>query len=216
MHHETGLGSFLIAALAAATLVPAASAQGTLTLYGGARSSAGLEVAGGRGSGGGTPREVLRRELKLRDSSMAGVALGWALDAQRDGEVLLTQQKSRLRTTSGLTVPLTVRSVQLGGVVYWQQDRPGQGPYAAGGIGFTHFKPNLTGFSSETRPSLGLGLGYQWQPGSGRVALRAEARGHVVLVNSAGEFLCSGGCVVSIRGDALTQGDLMLGLQLRF
>jgi hypothetical protein len=216
MHHRTWLSAFLLTALAAAAVVPAARAQGTVTLYGGARSSAGLELAGSQSSGGGTPREVPPREVQLRDSSMVGVALGWALDAQRDGEVLLTQQKSRLRTTSGLTVPLTVHSAQLGGVVHWQEDSPGRGPYAAGGIGLTHFMPDLAGFGSATRPSLSLGLGYQWRGGAGRVALRAEARGHVVLINSAGEFLCSGGCSISIRGDTLTQGDLMLGLHLRF
>ena len=36
------------------------------------------------------------------------------------------------------------------------------------------------------------------------------------LVNSSGGLFCSGGCVVSIEGDVVTQGELMLGLSARF
>ena len=47
-------------------------------------------------------------------------------------------------------------------------------------------------------------------------ALRFEARGYATLVNSSGGLFCSGGCVISVSGDAITQGELMLGLSTRF
>jgi hypothetical protein len=35
-------------------------------------------------------------------------------------------------------------------------------------------------------------------------------------VNSSSGFLCSGGCVVQIKGDTLTQGEAMAGIVWRF
>ena len=62
---------------------------------------------------------------------------------------------------------------------------------------------------------MNIGVGYQW-PVGGTLAVRVEARGYATLVNSTGGVFCSGGCVVSIKGDTVTQGELMLGLSGRF
>jgi hypothetical protein len=59
--------------------------------------------------------------------------------------------------------------------------------------------------------ALSLGIGYQLPLGE-RVALRFEARGYATLVNSSSALFCSGGCVLSIKGDTVTQGDLLVGL----
>jgi hypothetical protein len=48
------------------------------------------------------------------------------------------------------------------------------------------------------------------------VALRTELRGYVSVINSSGEFFCSGGCVVSIRGQTVVQAEGMLGLSIGF
>ena len=53
-------------------------------------------------------------------------------------------------------------------------------------------------------------------PEQNTLAVRVEARGYGSLVNSSGGVFCSGGCVVSIKGDSITQGELMLGLSARF
>jgi hypothetical protein len=52
--------------------------------------------------------------------------------------------------------------------------------------------------------------------GAVSLAVRVEARGYATLVNSSGGVFCSGGCVVSIKGDSVTQGEVMLGLSSRF
>jgi hypothetical protein len=51
---------------------------------------------------------------------------------------------------------------------------------------------------------------------SRQIALRTELRGYLTLINSSGGFFCSGGCVVSIRGDTLTQVEGLLGLSFAF
>jgi hypothetical protein len=62
---------------------------------------------------------------------------------------------------------------------------------------------------------MNLGIGYQLPLGE-RVALRFEARGYATLVDSDSALFCSGGCVVSIKGDTVTQGDILLGLTFRY
>ena len=94
---------------------------------------------------------------------------------------------------------LTVRYLHLGGTSFI--DGPvGRGVYVAGGIGATQSSPSTSGYGSEIRASLNLGVGYYW-PLNDSVGLRAEARGFATFVNSSGGFMCSGGCVVVLRSD---------------
>ncbi len=107
-----------------------------------------------------------------------------------------------------------VRYLHLGGTYFF--DGPiGRGPYAVGGVGVTHFSPNLSGLSSETKASFNVGFGYLWPIGSA-VAVRVEARGFFTLLNSSGGLFCSGGCTVVLSGDSFVQGQAMLGLSARF
>jgi hypothetical protein len=110
--------------------------------------------------------------------------------------------------------PLTVTYLHIGGVVYLDK-KIGQGLYLAGGIGATLFEPDLEGLANELRPSLNLAVGYQLPLGE-RIALRFEARGYATLVNSSSALFCSGGCVISIKGETVTQGDVQIGLSFRY
>jgi hypothetical protein len=83
-----------------------------------------------------------------------------------------------------------------------------------GGLGATVFDPD-GGYDTELRASLNLGIGYQVPLGE-KFAVRFEARGYATLVNSSGGLFCSGGCVISIEGDVVTQGEAMLGLSYRY
>ena len=83
-----------------------------------------------------------------------------------------------------------------------------------GGIGATMFNP-AQGLKTELYPSINVGVGYQLPLGK-TFAMRLEARGYATLVNSQSGVFCSGGCVVSIKGDTITQGEALLGLTARF
>jgi len=65
------------------------------------------------------------------------------------------------------------------------------------------------------RASMNAGVGWQWNLAR-NVALRSELRGYWTLINSSGQFFCSGGCVVSIRGQSLLQVEGMLGVSIGF
>ena len=196
--------------LAVALLTAAhARAQKAVTLYGGARAGSGFEQAT-------TPSA----DADLRSSGAVSLAFDWPYDASRQLQLLLSHQRTRLElapSTPGGTpteLPLRVSYVHLGGLNYFE-GQLSQGPYVAGGLGITHLSPRLQGTSSRVRPSLNVGIGYHLPIGPS-LALRTELRGYVTLINSQGSFFCSGGCVVQIKGDTLTQIEGMVGLTLTF
>jgi hypothetical protein len=110
--------------------------------------------------------------------------------------------------------PMTLTYAHIGGTSFVDK-KIGQGVYLAGGIGATLFEPDLNGLANELRPSVSLGIGYQLPLGE-RFALRFEARGYATLVNSDSALFCSGGCVISVKGNTVTQGDVQLGFSFRY
>ncbi|MCI1190758.1 hypothetical protein MOJ79_02760 [Calidifontimicrobium sp. SYSU G02091] len=195
-------------ALAAAllALVLPCAAQSAITVYAGARA------------GGAFTDEVDGRTLTLEGGATWAASLDWPLGDGRQMQLFVSRQRSGLPGSAfgeAGTVAVDVTHVHVGGRVFIDGDAARGGAYAVGGLGVTHFSPGLDGLTSETRPSMNVGLGLQW-PLAPAVALRAELRGHVTLVNSRGGFFCSGGCVVSIKGDTLTQAEALLGLSVGF
>ncbi len=200
----------LVRSTIAAGLVLASSAsaaQGAVTLYGGAR-------AGGEftdENAGGTA-------IKLDSGATASLSFDWLLDDGRQAQLFYSFQHSALpgsvlKRTGDFAVNISY--LHIGGRVFFDGTHATSGSYLVGGLGITRLSPSPDGLSSEVRPSMNLGLGYQWIL-SKQVAFRAELRGYLTLINSSGGFFCSGGCVASIRGDALTQVEGLLGLSFGF
>ncbi len=202
-------------ALAAALLAGAGAvhAQKAITLYGGARAGSGFEQAT-------TPPA----DADLRSSGALSLGIEWPYDATRQFQLLLSHQSTELELAPTSTptptpgapseMPLRIGYVHLGGLNYFE-GQLSQGPYVAGGLGFTYLSPRLQGTSSRVRASMNVGLGYHF-PVSKTLALRTELRGYFTVINSSGSFFCSGGCVVQIKGDLLTQVEAMAGLTLVF
>ena len=197
-------GLCLAALLGAA--VPPAAAQTALTLYGGVRG------------GGDFVDDRSGQTLTLDSGGAFSASVDWNLDDGRQGQLLVSHQRSALPGAafgSPDDVKIGISYVHLGGRAFFEGTRSGNGAYAVGGLGATFMSPGLDGLSSEIRPSMNLGFGYQWAL-SRQVTLRAELRGYLTLVNSNGGFFCSGGCVVAISGDTLTQFEGLVGLSAGF
>jgi hypothetical protein len=197
--------TLLASALAAAMLCAAspAAAQASVTLFAGYAGTSGIDNATNSTS------------ADVKDGATFGVAVGMPFDASRELQLLYNQQSTTL-TPGGGAAPfdLTIRHLHVGGTVF--ADRAaGQGFYAVGGVGVTQFSPGTAGFGNEYKPSMNVGFGYHLPLGD-RLALRAEARGYIAFVNSSGGFLCSGGCVVVLKSDAVTQVEAKIGLMARF
>lgn len=180
-----------------------------------------ITLYGGYRDGGGFADADSGRSLDLDGSGTGAIAIDTALDASRQLQWYLSQQKTTLSvaqpTAPGAPVsalPMTVTYLHVGGT-YFFEGPIGRGPYVVGGLGATLFRPGLSGYSDELRGSLNLGVGYQLPLGE-HVALRLEARGYFTAINSSGGLFCSGGCVVHIKADGVTQGELQFGLSFLY
>lgn len=193
-----------------ATAAPA-FAQNAVTIYGGYAGGGSFEQAAGSGTA----------SADLASSAAGAASIDWALDAARNVQLFASGQRTTLQLPPGSvaagspsSTSLRIGYLHLGGSNFFE-GTAGQGAYLAGGLGATFLSPDLAGLSNEVRPSMSLALGWE-QPLAPSLALRMEMRGYVTLVNSSGGFFCSGGCVVSLKGDALVQGEALLGLSLRY
>ncbi len=201
---RTGINALCAALLA----VPAiAGAQTTLTLYMGYMGTDGIYDA------------ATDESVNVRSTGMFAVAGGYVLDSGREVQLMYAQQATEVRPDTGAPFDMTVHYLHLGGTVFIDGRIGTQfkehGAYVVGGLGVTQFSPSYTGYESAVRPSLNIGLGYYW-PLNDSVALRAEGRAFITLVNSTGDFLCSGGCVVALTSDFVAQYAAMLGITGRF
>jgi hypothetical protein len=193
-----------------------ASAAGTAAAQA-ARSA--VTIYGGYRGGGSFTDTVSNASLGINDSAVGAISLDLPLDPSRQVQLYLSHQRTELDTSNATPatptrLPLSVTYLHLGGSVYF--DGPvGRGPYVVGGLGLTVFDPGAANYAAEVRPSMNLGVGYEFPLGE-RAALRVEARAYATLVNSSGGFLCSGGCVVNVQGDLVSQGEVQVGLSVRF
>ncbi len=199
------LGRFAIAVglvLASSTL----AAQGVVTLYGGARG------------GGDFVDDRTGTVIELDSGAAVSLSLEWPLSDGRQAQIFYSFQRSALPGSvlnQTDDVAVNISYLHGGGRVFFHGTHATSAGYVVGGLGITNLSPRLGGLSSEVRPSMNLGVGYQWML-SQQVALRTELRGYLTLVNSNGGFFCSGGCAVSIRGDTMTQVEGLLGLSFGF
>ncbi len=195
----------LVAGLA--LFAAAAGAQTTMTLYGGARGGGEFEDASGNG------------DIFTPGSGAAvSASVDWRLSDGQLGQVFYSFQRSELPGQAfgqPAEVAVNISYLHLGGRVFFEGDARQGGVYLVGGLGATFFSPGLDGLSDEVRPSGNLGVGWQWTLAP-NIALRTELRGYLTLINTSSGFLCSSGCVVSIRGDTLTQAEVLLGLSIGF
>ena len=69
---------------------------------------------------------------------------------------------------------------------------------------------------SATRPSIGLGGGFEWMA-TEHIGLRGDLRALLTFSgNGGGSASCGGGCSVNFHGSLLAQGELSLGVVARF
>jgi hypothetical protein len=69
---------------------------------------------------------------------------------------------------------------------------------------------------SATRPSIGLGGGFEWMP-TEHIGLRGDLRALLTFSGSGGgSASCGGGCSVNFHGSLVAQGEVSLGVVARF
>ena len=182
---------------------PSAGAAGSVTLFAGYGGTSGIENV------------TTGSSADVKNAATFGAAFDWPLDPSRELQLYYTQQSTSVGPGgSAASFDLAMRTLHIGGTVF-VDGSIARGFYAVGGLGVTQFSPSGSGYGSEVKPSGNLGFGYLLPLGD-RLALRMEVRGTLALVNSSGGFLCSGGCVVVLKGDAVSQVQAQIGVTGRF
>ncbi len=191
-----------------ALAAPAHATDSAITAYGAFRS------------GGDFQNATTGENLKVESSGTGAIALDLPYDGSRQLQLFLSHQRSHLDYTqsaapkTAATLPLAVTYFHLGGT-YFFEGPVGSGPYVVGGLGGTLLALEGDGYGNELRPSMNLGVGYQFMLGK-HAALRLEGRFYSTLINSSGGLFCSGSCVLQIQGDLFTQGEGMVGVSVPF
>ncbi len=155
------------------------AAESGVTAYGGYRSSSSLTET------------TTGQNVNVNTGASYALAVDIGLDRNRQVEIFYGRQKTGL-TSGGFSaaannLPLTIEYLHVGGTNFFEG--LGKGVYLVGGIGVTLLRPDRAGLSSETKPSINLGVGY---------------------------LVPIGRNLVSIQGTALYQGEALIGLSGRF
>lgn len=156
--------------------------------------------------------------LDIAEEPVRALIIGTPLNNVQELELFYSRQKTRLKDNAALgdeaLTALDIHYLHLGGTVLSERWAGWQG-FLSGGLGLTHFSPLPSKPDPETRASMSLGLGARWMP-TRRVGIRLETRFYGTLFNNNTSVFCSGGCVVAVSGDLLTQYALLSGIVVRF
>jgi hypothetical protein len=181
--------------------------ESSVTLYGGYRW------------GGSLTDENTESSVSVRNDASYALAVDIGLDRQTQAQLFYSHQKTAL--SSGSFAPtlnnegLAIDYYHVGGTYFFEE--VGAGGYVVAGFGATHVSPDRGDLNSETFLSGNIGMGYMLPLGK-HAGLRFEARGYGTLINNDSALFCSDnvGCVATIKGDAMYQGEALAGLVIRF
>ena len=209
---------FLRASLLLAALCSASAHAQTLGRVPG--SEFGFTLFGGFGTGGDLAEATTGQDLHADTTPSFAVAIDLAYEERKQLQLFYSRQKTQLTPATVPApvvvdrIPLRIEYLHFGGTAFF--DEMGGG-YASAGVGATRLTPDSPGFGPETKPSLSIAFGYLFPIVPG-LALRFELRGYATWVDSKGGLFCrnGGGCALSIKGDALYQGEGLIGLTARF
>jgi len=174
---------------------------------------------GGYVFGGSVTDTTTNQTLDVLDAPSYALALDFGLDPRSQVQVFFNHQQTHIQAASFVPnspqIGVGLSYLQIGGTYFI--DGIGHGVYVVGGVGVTYMSPSVSDLSSETRLSLNVGLGYMVPLGK-HFGIRFEARGFATLLNNDGGMFCGSnkGCVITINGQALYQGEGLVGLSVRF
>lgn len=159
----------------------------------------------------------LEDKFSISEDANYGLMLG--LTTRDPGDVyLLYSHQSATLNSGGVfagerVADLAVDYLHLGGTLYFPNGN--LEPYVTASAGLTQLRPD-GGLDSETRFSMGLGLGTLYRI-SDNLALMAEVRGFATFMDTDNEIFCGDqGCVWKIEASTLVQGQANLGIQFKF
>lgn len=167
--------------------------------------------------GGSFRSDVYEGEFSLNSALDYGGTVDIAISPTWRVELLYSRQETEIDAPAGLDDPfeLTVERYMVGVVEERNPDTRTRF-FGAALAGMTRFVPGLDGFDTDSRFTLGVGLGFKTFL-SDNLGLRFEGRGFYTFVESEGGVWCAAGrCLFAFGGSGLWQGDVSAGLILAF
>lgn len=143
----------------------------------------------------------------------AGLDYGATVDIRLTDAWRLEVLYSRQGTELPGPLEATVERLMAGVV-----EERGDGPSRFFGVallGATRFLPGFSGYGSDARFTIGLGLGMK-HLFSDHFGVRADVRGFYTVTEAGGGLFCRGGCLFTFSSSGLWQGDLSAGVVLGF
>ncbi len=152
--------------------------------------------------------------LDLRGSLGGALAIDWRAGWQ-DAQYELFYSRQSTETAAVVPVHMNIEYLHIGGTTrFGELDSPVE-PFAVGGIGLTWLTPETALLHSETRASLNVGGGVRI-PLATHVRLRLEARGYLTWMGGNAALFCSGGCILTVKGNAFFQYEVLAGVSVGF
>ncbi|GGI88633.1 outer membrane protein [Shewanella hanedai] len=158
-------------------------------------------------------------ELNVSESAHYGVMLGFTTNDPGDIYLIYSHQATELRSGGNFSpTPITdldldLDYLHLGGSLYFPNGN--LKPYVTASVGLTSMRPGGD-YSNETRFSMGFGAGAEYQL-TESFSMFADARGYATFISSDSTLFCDGGeCLWFISSDIMWQGQVNVGLKLRF
>jgi hypothetical protein len=197
----------LILPMLAAAILPA-QRRFDITPLVGFRGSESIPIAADASTGDVTAKAHLAARGTL------GIAVGYRYNDQDVIEFRWIRQRTDLSFSGAVPVPhanFNARLDQYHGDFtheYAFEDRPHVRPFIIGSVGATSVTTALSRF---TRMSFGLGGGAKFFV-TPRFGFRVQAQWLPIWVNpKVNGFICGGGCVVSLGGRLVSQGEVSVG-----
>jgi opacity protein-like surface antigen len=187
-----------------------------ITAFGGYQAGGAFETVTEVTDADGT-REV-RTDRKLRDDSSYGVLLHLIQETGAYYEFSYSKYATELRGTNAFDV--SVEHFQVGGTLDFAEPAAPVVPYLVLTVGASRFVPDRADSADKTAASFSLGFGVK-VPITQHIAIRAEARGYVSLLNGDSEIFCqssppNAACDIRVKSDYFLQTQGLLGLTIGF
>lgn len=211
--------SFLTRTIFTTSLRPLVLALSMLALSHAAPVRA-VEVAPfiGRVYGGSFEDSNTLSTFEVQDAASFGLMLDFDTEPDKQIEVFLSRQATRLTTTGTFTgnplFDLTIDYYHIGGL-YMLPDFDRVRPFVSGTFGLTRMAPDRADLTTENRFSLSLGGGAKIFL-TKSVGLRFDVRGIYTALNADSSIFCSGGCTIKVVSNGFVQTEVSAALMMRF
>ena len=157
-------------------------------------------------------------EFEVADASAFGLMLDYDLEPDKQIEVYLSRQNTRL-TASGLFTgdplfDLAIDYYHIGGI-YMMPGSKRVRPFLSGTFGLTRMVPKRTDLNTENRLSIALGTGAKFFF-TEKLGMRFDLRAIYTALNADTEIFCSGGCAIKVYSNGFIQTEVGAALMMIF